>query len=79
MAHAHRARPGRDGTAIRFLLGTETTDALIRSTRAAHAALPGSSLRELEGHGHAAMDADPGLFVAAVEEWLGEINGGARS
>jgi pimeloyl-ACP methyl ester carboxylesterase len=43
----------------------------VRSTRAAHAALPGSSLRELPGHGHAAMDADPALFVAEVEDWLG--------
>jgi pimeloyl-ACP methyl ester carboxylesterase len=55
----------------RFLLGTETTPALVRSTRAAHAALPGSDLRELRGHGHAAMDADPALFVAEVEDWLG--------
>jgi pimeloyl-ACP methyl ester carboxylesterase len=70
-ANAYRARPGRDGAVVRFLLGTETTAALIRSTRAAHAALPGSSLRELPGHGHAAMDADPALFVAQVEEWLG--------
>jgi pimeloyl-ACP methyl ester carboxylesterase len=70
-ANAYRARPRPDGATVRFLLGTETTDALIRSTRAAHAALPGSSLRELPGHGHAAMDADPALFVAEVEEWLG--------
>ena len=54
----------------RFLLGTETTPALTRSTRAAHAALPGSELRELPGHGHAAMDADPEMFVAEVEDWL---------
>jgi pimeloyl-ACP methyl ester carboxylesterase len=54
----------------RFLLGTETTPALKRSTRAAHAALRGSDLRELPGHGHAAMDADPGLFVAEAAEWL---------
>jgi pimeloyl-ACP methyl ester carboxylesterase len=55
----------------RFLLGTETTPALARSTRAAHAALPGSELRELRGHGHAAMGADPGLFAAEGEDWLG--------
>jgi pimeloyl-ACP methyl ester carboxylesterase len=54
----------------RFLLGTETTPALTRSTRAAHAAMPGSELRVLPGHGHAAMDADPALFVAEVEDWL---------
>jgi pimeloyl-ACP methyl ester carboxylesterase len=54
----------------RFLLGTETTPALVRSTRVAHAALPGSELRELRGHGHAAMDADPALFVAEVVDWL---------
>jgi pimeloyl-ACP methyl ester carboxylesterase len=33
--------------------------------------MPGSDLRELPGHGHAAMDADPALFVAEVEDWLG--------
>jgi pimeloyl-ACP methyl ester carboxylesterase len=55
----------------RFLLGTEATPALVRSTRAAHAPLPGSELRELHGRGHAAMDSDPALFVAEVEDWLG--------
>jgi pimeloyl-ACP methyl ester carboxylesterase len=73
-ANAYRARPGRDGTTVRFLLATETTDPLVRSTRAAHAALPDSSLREPPGHGHAAMDADPALFVGEVEEWLGQVN-----
>lgn len=55
----------------RFLLGTETTAPLDRCTRAAHAALPGSDLRILAGHGHTAMDADPELFVAEVVDWLG--------
>ena len=70
-ANAYRARPGAGGATVRFLLGTDTTAALIRAPRAAHAALPGSSLRELPRHGHAAMDADPALFVAEVEAWLG--------
>jgi pimeloyl-ACP methyl ester carboxylesterase len=78
-ANAYRVRPARGGAPMRFLLGTDTTDALIRSTRAAHAALPASSLRELPGHGHAAMDADPALFVAEVEEWLRPVTGGARA
>jgi pimeloyl-ACP methyl ester carboxylesterase len=71
-ANAYRVRSGAAaGAAVRLLLGTETTPALVRSTHAAHAALPGSLLRELPGHGHAAMDADPALFVAEVEDWLG--------
>jgi pimeloyl-ACP methyl ester carboxylesterase len=73
-ANAYRVDPARLATVsvpTRFLLGTETTPALVRSTRAARAALPGSELRELRGHGHAAMDADPALFVAEVEDWLG--------
>jgi pimeloyl-ACP methyl ester carboxylesterase len=60
---------------VRFLLGTETTPALIRAAHAAHAALPGSEFRELPGHGHAAMDADPAMFAAEVEGWLGPARG----
>jgi pimeloyl-ACP methyl ester carboxylesterase len=56
---------------VRFLLGTESGPPLDRSTRTARAALPGSELRELRGHGHAATDADPGLFAAEGEDWLG--------
>jgi pimeloyl-ACP methyl ester carboxylesterase len=70
-ANAYRARGGGSGARVRLLLGTETTAALARATRAAHAALPESSLRELAGHGHAAMDADPARFVAEVRDWLG--------
>jgi pimeloyl-ACP methyl ester carboxylesterase len=55
---------------LRILVGTETTPALKRAARAAHAAVPGSELRELAGHNHAAMDADPAMFVADVEDWL---------
>jgi pimeloyl-ACP methyl ester carboxylesterase len=55
---------------VRFLLGTESAPPLDRSTRTARAALPGSELRELRGHGHAATDADPGLFAAEGEDWL---------
>jgi pimeloyl-ACP methyl ester carboxylesterase len=73
-ANAYRPDAGRFAavrTPARFLLGTDTTPALSRSTRAAHAVVPGSDLRVLPGHGHAAMDADPELFVAEVEDWLG--------
>ena len=72
-ANAYRPDAGRLAAMtapVRFLLGSETTPALTRSTPAAHAALPGSELRELAGHGHAAMDADPALFVAEVEDWF---------
>jgi pimeloyl-ACP methyl ester carboxylesterase len=60
------------GPRLRLLLGTESPMHLHASTRAAHAAAPGSELRELPGHAHAAMDADPALFVSEVEDWLGQ-------
>jgi pimeloyl-ACP methyl ester carboxylesterase len=70
-ANAFTPAAGEDvGVRVRFLLGTETAAPLVRSTRAAHAAVPGSSVRGLPGHGHAAMDAAPDLFVAEVSEWL---------
>lgn len=56
---------------LRVLLGTATSPELDSSTRAAHAALPGSELRLLPGSGHNAMDDDPALFVAEVADWLG--------
>jgi pimeloyl-ACP methyl ester carboxylesterase len=56
---------------VRILLGTETTPALTRAAYAAAEAVPGAELRELPGHGHAAMDADPAMFAAEVEDWLG--------
>jgi pimeloyl-ACP methyl ester carboxylesterase len=61
------------GPRIRFLLGTESPGHLHASTWAAHAAAPGSELRDLPGHGHDAMDADPALFVSEVEAWLGHV------
>jgi pimeloyl-ACP methyl ester carboxylesterase len=70
-ASVYRVRAGAAGSDVRFLRGTATAPALVASSRAAHAAFAGSSLRELVGHGHAAMDADPGLFVAEVVDWLG--------
>lgn len=72
-ANAYRPDPARLAavtTPARFLLGTEATPALTRAARAAHAALPASELRELPGHGHVAMDADPALFVAEAEDWF---------
>jgi pimeloyl-ACP methyl ester carboxylesterase len=60
------------GPRLRFLLGTESPGHLHASTWAAHAAAPGSELRELPGHAHDAMDADPALFVSEVEAWLGQ-------
>jgi pimeloyl-ACP methyl ester carboxylesterase len=56
---------------VRLLLGTETTPALTTAALGARDAIPGAELRELPGHGHAAMDADPELFVAEVVDWLG--------
>jgi pimeloyl-ACP methyl ester carboxylesterase len=64
-------RLSRIDAPVRILLGTATTPALTRAARATHAAIPGSELRELPGHGHAAMDADPAMFVAEVLDWLG--------
>jgi pimeloyl-ACP methyl ester carboxylesterase len=73
-ANAYRADPGSLSAIdvpVRFLLGTETTPALTRAAHAAHVAVPGAELVELSGHGHAAMDADPPMFVSQVEDWLG--------
>jgi pimeloyl-ACP methyl ester carboxylesterase len=71
-ANAYRPRDALAGIGapVRFLLGTETAPPLQRAARAAHAAVPGSDLRELPGHGHAAMDADPALFAAEVVAWM---------
>ena len=72
-ANAYRLDPvgmARIAAPVRFLLGSETAPALRRATLAAHAAIPGSELRELAGHGHTAMDLDPDLFVAEVTDWL---------
>jgi pimeloyl-ACP methyl ester carboxylesterase len=62
---------GEIGPRLRFLLGTESPGHLHASTWAAHAAAPGSELRDLPGHAHDAMDADPALFVSEVGAWLG--------
>jgi pimeloyl-ACP methyl ester carboxylesterase len=67
---AEPRRLGAIGAPVRILLGTATTPALTRAAHAAHAAVPGAELVELPGHGHAAMDADPAMFVTQVEDWL---------
>jgi len=69
-ANAFSPAGGDAGAPVRFLLGRESAPPLIRSTRAAHLSVPGSSVRELPGQGHAAMDTAPELFVAEVAEWL---------
>jgi pimeloyl-ACP methyl ester carboxylesterase len=72
-ANAYRIDPGRMATIsapTRFLLGTESVDALQRSTTVAHEAVPGSELISLPAQGHAAMDTDPAVFVAQVVDWL---------
>ena len=73
-ANAYELQPKRMtriSAPVRFLLGTETAPALASSTRAAHAAVPGSELVELPGEAHNAMDTDPEMFVTQVEDWLG--------
>ena len=67
---ADPARLSTIGAPVRILLGTATTPALTRAAHASHHAVPGAELVELPGHGHAAMDADPVMFVAQVEDWL---------
>lgn len=72
-ANAYRADPERLRSLrvpVRILLGTETTPALARAAHAAHVAIPGAELRELPGHAHAAMDAEPALFATEVKSWL---------
>jgi pimeloyl-ACP methyl ester carboxylesterase len=68
---ADPARLRRIRAPVRILLGTATTPALTRAAHAAHAAVERSELRELPGHGHAAMDADPPMFASEVRDWLG--------
>jgi pimeloyl-ACP methyl ester carboxylesterase len=80
-ANAYRVDPDRLSgirAPVRILLGTDTTPALRRAARAAQAAVPGAHLRELPGHGHTAMDADPAMFVAQVEDWLALVRPGRR-
>jgi pimeloyl-ACP methyl ester carboxylesterase len=67
---ANAYRPHPIGPPLRLLLGTESPANLQAAARAAHAAVPGSALRELPGHAHAAMDTGPALFVAEVEAWF---------
>jgi len=69
-ANAFAPAGGDVGAPVRFLLGTESAPPLVRSTMAAHASVPGSSVRELPGQGHAAMDTAPERFVGEVAEWL---------
>ena len=70
-ANAYRPAGLRSiGPSVCFLLGTETTPGLRAAALAAHAAAPGSELRDLPGQAHAAMDGDPDLFMRRVEEWL---------
>ena len=69
-ANAFSPAGGEVGAPVRFLLGTESAPPLVRSTMAAHASVPGSSVRELPGQGHAAMDTAPERFVAEVAEWF---------
>jgi pimeloyl-ACP methyl ester carboxylesterase len=79
-ANAYRADPARLSSIhvpVRILLGTATTPSLTRAAHAAHEAVPGAELVELPGHGHAAMDADPPMFVGQVEDWLGGRTGAA--
>jgi pimeloyl-ACP methyl ester carboxylesterase len=68
---ADPARLSAIGVPVRILLGTDTPPALTRAAHAAHEAVPDAELVELPGHGHAAMDADPPMFVRQVEDWLG--------
>jgi len=56
---------------VRVLLGSATTPALTRAAHAAVEAVPGAELKELPGHGHAAMDGDPPMFAAEVADFLG--------
>jgi pimeloyl-ACP methyl ester carboxylesterase len=55
---------------VRFLIGTASPEPLQASTRAAHAAVAGSELVELEGQGHTAMDTSTAAFLRAVLDFL---------
>jgi pimeloyl-ACP methyl ester carboxylesterase len=49
-----------------ILKGTESAPYLLAACDAVHAAVPGSRLVVLEGHGHSVMDTGPDLFVDTV-------------
>ncbi len=66
-------RPGRFAgltSATVLLAGTESPPEQQRATRAAAAAVPAARVLDLEGHGHFAFQADPGLIAAIIRDFL---------
>lgn len=55
---------------VRFLLGTETPQALREPTFVAAAAIPGAEIIDLQGQGHVAIDAIPAEFTRLVTSYL---------
>ena len=56
----------------RFFLGTESSQGLKLSIRAARDILPNAEIIHLEGQGHAAMSTAPDLFCSEVVDFLGD-------
>lgn len=66
-------RPGEfDGISAPTLLlsGTESTAGVIEATRRAAAAISGSRIHMLEGHGHFAHRTDPAMVVAIIRKFV---------
>jgi pimeloyl-ACP methyl ester carboxylesterase len=53
-----------------LLLGSESLPALTDATRAAAAAITGSQIRVLEGHGHFAHKTEPVMVSAVIREFM---------
>ncbi len=52
------------------LAGSESPPAQAEASRQAAAAIPGATIRVLEGHGHFAFQTDPGLVAGILREFI---------
>lgn len=60
------------GVRTLFLTGSETTAELAEATSFIAAAIPGSRVHVLVGHGHVAHRTDPAAVADVVRDWLAE-------
>ena len=60
------------GVRTLFLTGSETTPELAEATSFTAAAIPGSRVHVLAGHGHVAHRSDPAAVADVVKDWLAD-------
>jgi pimeloyl-ACP methyl ester carboxylesterase len=53
-----------------LLTGSETTSELAEATSIIAAAIPGSRVHVLAGHGHVAHRSDPAAVADVLKDWL---------